>query len=294
MTAGSLHGVLPVDKPVGMTSHDVVASARRALGERRIGHTGTLDPFASGLLLLCVGEATRLAEYLTGMDKTYEATVLLGMATDSGDRDGAVLARSDAWREVSRDALDAALARFRGDLQQLPPTLSAKKVAGVPAHRRVRRGEEVTLQPQAVTVHELTVTGCAPPEVHLFLRCSSGTYVRSLARDLGEALGVGAHLTALRRTAVGLFGVVGAVGLADLEDHARVDGALLSPLDALAHLPRWMVEAESAADLGHGRAVDAADAPDAPVAAAVCADRLVALGAIADGRFLPRKVLAHG
>ncbi len=294
MTSALLHGVLPVDKPVGLTSHDAVACARRALGERRIGHTGTLDPFASGLLLLCVGEATRLAEYLTGMDKTYEATARLGVATDSGDPDGAVVATSEEWGQLSRDALDAALCRFRGAIEQLPPSLSAKKVGGVPAHRRVRRGEEVVLRPQTVRVHELTVTGFHPPHVELRVRCSSGTYVRSLARDLGEALGIGAHLTALRRTAVGSFAVEDAVAVGKLSDRSRVDAAFLSPLDALAHLPRCTVGSDSAADLVHGRAVEAAEAPDAPVAAAVCLDRLVAVGAIAEGRFLPRKVLAHG
>lgn len=294
MRDGPRAGVLPVDKPVGVTSHDVVAAARRALGVRRIGHTGTLDPFASGLLLLCVGEATRLAEYLTGMDKAYEATALLGVDTDSGDRDGAVLASTDAWREVSRERLDAALSGLRGTLSQLPPSLSAKKVDGVPAHRRVRRGEEVTLSPQTVTVHELTVTRFAPPDVHLSVRCSSGTYVRSLARDLGTALGVGAHLTALRRTEVGPFTLEGAVALGELEAEDRVDAALLSPARAVGHLPRCAVDAGGAADLALGRPVAVAGAEDAAVATAVCEDRLVAVGTVAEGRFQPRKVLAHG
>jgi tRNA pseudouridine55 synthase len=294
VSIGPLHGVLPVDKPVGVTSHDVVASARRALGERRIGHTGTLDPFASGLLLLCVGEATRLAEYLTGMDKTYEAAARLGAETDSGDPDGSMLATSEGWRDVSREALDAALAAFRGAIEQLPPSLSAKKVDGVPAHRRVRRGEEVTLHPQAVTVHEITVTAFAPPDVQLRVRCSSGTYVRALARDLGQALGVGAYLTALRRTAVGSFAVGDALGLRELEDRPRVEGAFLAPLDALRHLPRCTVGSTSATDLAHGRSVDVAEVEDAPVVAAVWEGRLVAVGSVASGHFRPRKVLAHG
>ncbi|NJD18085.1 MAG: tRNA pseudouridine(55) synthase TruB [Gemmatimonadetes bacterium] len=294
VSQGDLHGVLPVDKPVGVTSHDVVAYARRALGERRIGHTGTLDPFASGLLLLCVGEATRIAEYLAGMDKAYDATARLGVATDSGDRDGSVLATSDAWRGVSRAALEAALAGFRGPLEQLPPSLSAKKVDGVPAHRRVRRGEEVTLRPQRVTVHELELLCFEPPDVGLRLRCSPGTYVRSLARDLGAALGVGAHLTTLRRTSVGPFAVDSAARLADLDDRARVEAVLLRPLAALGHLPRCTVDPDSARHLKHGRAVEVPDAPDAPAVAAVCSDRLVALGSVTSGRFRPRKVLAHG
>ncbi len=294
MSDGPRHGVLPVDKPLGVTSHDVVATARRALGVRRIGHTGTLDPFASGLLLLCVGEATRLAEYLTGMDKTYEATALLGVATDSGDRDGAVMASTEAWRGVSPEALEEALSGLRGTLSQVPPGLSAKKVDGVPAHRRVRRGEEVMLGPQTVTVHELTVTGFEPPDVRLRVRCSSGTYVRALARDLGAALGVGAHLTALRRTEVGPFTLEGAVTVAELEAEDRVDAALLSPARALSHLPRVAVDAGGAADLAHGRTVPVGGVGDAAVAAAVWEHRLVAVGAVASGRFQPRKVLAHG
>lgn len=294
MTQGSLHGVLPVDKPVGVTSHDVVAAARRALGERRIGHTGTLDPFASGLLLVCIGEATRLAEYLVGMDKTYDAGVRIGVATNSGDLEGEVISSSDEWQGVSRADIEAALAALRGVLEQLPPRLSAKKVGGVPAHRRVRRGEDVTLRPQTVTVHELEVTGFDLPEVGLRIRCSSGTYVRALARDLGEALGVGAHLAKLRRTAVGPFLVDGALTRDALVDPERVRSAMLSPLEALEHLPRCDVGAEATADLGHGRPVGALGEPDAAVAVAACGDRLVAVGEIGEGRFRPRKVFAHG
>lgn len=294
MTPPVLHGVLPVDKPVGVTSHDVVALARRVLGERRIGHTGTLDPFASGLLLLCVGEATRLAEYLSGMDKTYEATARLGVATDSGDPEGSVVGTSEGWRDLSRSALDAALAGFVGAIEQIPPSLSAKKVDGLPAHRRVRRGEEVTLSAQTVTVHELAVSRFAPPEVDLRVRCSSGTYVRSLARDLGEVLGVGAHLTRLRRTAVGRFRVEHAVTLGEPDAAAVAASALLNPLEAVGHLPRWEVGEDAAAALAHGRSVEVTGAADEPVAAAIRANRLVAVGSVEEGRFRPRKVLVHG
>ncbi len=294
MSSGSVHGVLPVDKPRGPTSHDVVAVARRALGVRRIGHTGTLDPFASGLLLLCVGEATRLAEFLTGMDKTYEATLRLGVATTSGDLDGEAISISEAWRDLAPGTLASALQAFRGSLEQVPPSLSAKKVGGVPAHRRVRRGEEVVLTPQAVTVHELDLLGFEPPEVRLRIRCSSGTYVRSLARDLGNALLVGAHLTELRRTAIGRFGLDEALSLDDLGVEARVAGAIISPLGAVESLARVLVDAASAADLGHGRAVDVGDLPDVGVAVAACGATLVAIGHVRGGRFLPRKVLAHG
>jgi len=286
--------VLPLDKPEGPTSHDMVAAVRRALGERRVGHTGTLDPFASGLLLLCVGRATRLARYLSGMDKAYEATARLGVATDTEDREGEVVAESDGWRDVSEATVDAALEGLRGDILQRPPRFSAKKVGGVAAHRRARRGEEVRLESVPVTVHELVMTSFEPPEVGLRVRCSSGTYVRSLARDLGEALGVGAHLTSLRRTAVGDFDVAEAMAPDDLTDEARVAEAWIDPLRALGHLPRVDVDGAAAADLGHGRAVPVEGIADGGPAAAAHAGTLVAVGEVRDATFRPRKVFAHG
>ncbi len=294
MTGGSLYGVLLVDKPPGPTSHDIVTRARRALGVRRIGHTGTLDPFASGLLLLCVGEATRLAEYLSGMDKTYEATARLGAATDSGDVDGEVVAVSQRWTEVTTAALDDALSLLRGEILQVPPGLSAKKLGGVPAHRRVRRGEDVEIAPRRVTVHELVVLAYEPPEVRMRVRCSAGTYVRALARDLGEALGVGAHLSALRRTAIGAFDVRGAVSSDALVEPERVAGALLGPVEAVAHLRRVDVDADATASLRHGRAVAVGEGVAEGIAAAVSGQSLVAVGEIRDRRFQPRKVFARG
>lgn len=290
MNPAHLEGVLPVDKPVGPTSHDVVAAARRALQERRIGHTGTLDPFASGLMLLCVGSATRVAEFLTGLDKTYDATAVLGITTDSGDRDGEVTATSNAWRDLTPEALEAAAEGLRGTLLQRPPALSAKKIAGVPAHRRVRRGEDVVLDPREVTVYALDILSFQPPEVLFRVRCSSGTYVRSLARDLGDALGVGGHLTALRRTAVQAFTVDGALTLDALGDPRRVEEALLTPLEAVGHLPRLDVDAAAAGNLSHGRAVEAPDLDDGDPVVAAEGGRLVALGRVRDRVFRPRKV----
>jgi tRNA pseudouridine55 synthase len=223
--------VLPVDKPEGPTSHDVVAAARKALSERRIGHTGTLDPFASGLLLLCVGRATRLAEYFSGLDKEYEAEARLGIATDTLDRDGNVVAVSERWSEVTEEGLEAALGALRGDIEQVPPQFSAKKVEGERAYKSARDGRRVELPPVPVTVRELTLTGVDLPFVRFRVRCSSGTYVRALARDLGAGLGVGAHLTALRRTAVGPRSVEGALRLDDLGDSALVAGAAVRPLE---------------------------------------------------------------
>lgn len=251
MTVPAGGGVLPVDKPEGPTSHDIVARARRALGERRVGHTGTLDPFASGLLLLCVGPATRLSRYLTGQDKEYVARARLGIATDTLDREGEVVAESDAWREVTSNVLEAALAGLRGSILQVPPRFSAKKVGGVAAHRRARRGEAVDLSPVSVTVHELVLTELALPEVEFRMVCSSGTYVRAVARDLGEHLGVGAHLTALRRTRVGPFRIEDAVP-GDFAAPVPAS-AWISPLDAVGDLPRLELDATQALRIAQGQ-----------------------------------------
>ncbi len=279
-----------MDKPEGPTSHDVVQVARRALGERRIGHTGTLDPFASGLLLLCVGRWTRLAQYLTGLDKTYEAVAELGVSTDTEDREGKVLERTSAWAGLTSEAVESAAEGLRGDILQTPPAFSAKKVDGVAAHRRARRGEVVDLAPQRVTVHELVVTEMDLPRVRIRVRCSSGTYVRSLARDLGRALGVGAHLVGLRRTAAGSITLSRAIPARELDDAGRVARAWISPLEALAHLPRVELDGAEVGAVAHGRPVPAAGA-DGP-AVASSGDRLVAVGEVTGSLFRPRKVFA--
>ena len=193
-------GMLLVDKPAGITSHDVVAVARRSLGVRKAGHAGTLDPFATGLLVLGIGRATRLLEYLVGLDKEYEAVARLGTATDSQDPEGVVVAEDDRWRELGADRIGMVAAGMVGSLRQSPPVYSAVKVGGVPAHRRVRRGERVELPSREVIVYAFEVLGVDLPEVRFRVECSSGTYVRSLGVELGERLGTACHLTALRRT----------------------------------------------------------------------------------------------
>lgn len=247
--------ILPVDKPEGPTSHDVVARARKLLRTRRVGHTGTLDPFASGLLLLCVGPATRLSQFLTGQDKEYLATARLGVRTDSGDRDGQVLATTPGWETLDAAAVEAAMSRFRGEIEQVPPALSAKKVAGERAHRRVRRGESVELPAVPVRIHELELLDVSLPEIRFRVRCASGTYIRALARDVGEVLGVGAHLTALRRTAVGRHRVEDAVSGELTELPAGSDW--ITPLEALSPMPRVALDRDGADHLLHGRRIPA-------------------------------------
>lgn len=290
MTAAGPDGILPVDKPVGPTSHDVVARVRRALGTRKVGHTGTLDPFASGLMLVCVGRSTRLSEFLTGMDKRYLATARLGVRTDTLDDRGEVVEESDAWRALDRATVEAALEALRGPIDQVPPQYSAKKVDGEAMHRRARRGEHVELAPRPVTVHELEIESFEAPELRFRCMCSSGTYIRAIARDLGDALEVGAHLTDLRRTSVGPFEVAGALTLDDLEDAARVAGAWIDPLDALAHLPRVDVDEAGVRALGYGQRVDVPDAAEAELVAVAADGVLVAVGRVADGTLAPRKV----
>lgn len=288
------NGVLPVDKPEGPTSHDVVAAARRGLRLRRVGHTGTLDPFASGLLLLCLGPATRLSEYLTGLSKEYQATLRLGAATDTDDLTGAIVRESPGWREVSRAQVEEAARQQVGAIRQRPPAYSAKRVAGERMYEAARRGEEITREPVEVVVHRLEITRFEPPEVDFEVACGSGTYIRAIARDIGEALGVGAHLTRLRRTAVGRFSVERAVTLEELADAERTAAALLTPAEALEHLPAVTVEGAELEAIRHGRSLPAEpSAPDAePVALLSTARELVAIGARSGGVIRPRKVFA--
>lgn len=289
MTAdGPLDGVLPVDKPRGPTSHDVVAAARRALRTRRIGHTGTLDPFASGLLLLCIGPSTRIAEYLTSMDKSYRALVRLGARTDTDDDTGTVLERHDPV-DVRQADVERALDGLRGTIEQVPPQYSAKKVGGVRAHRIARAGGTAPLPAVRVTVHAIDIVRFDGQDVELDIRCSSGTYIRSVARDLGTALGVGAHLTALRRTAIGDATVDDAVPLAALmEQPAEAVARLIPPLDALSGLTRVDVDDGGVEELRHGRSISCGS--EQGIVAIAAHDRLVALAEAGGGRLQPRKV----
>ena len=212
-------GLLIVDKPAGWTSHDVVARARRLCGTRKVGHAGTLDPMATGVLVLGVNRATRLLTFLVGCDKTYTATIRLGEATVTDDAEGELTIATDA-SGVTREAIGAGALSLTGPIQQVPSSVSAIKVRGERAYHRVRQGEDVQLSARPVTVHRLDVLDVRPlgavVDVDIEVEVSSGTYVRALARDLGAALGVGGHLTALRRTRVGRFDIVDAHDLVSL------------------------------------------------------------------------------
>jgi len=287
-------GVLLVDKPEGPTSHDVVDQLRRALGVRRVGHTGTLDPFASGLLLLCIGFATRLSEYLMGLEKSYVARATLGVTTTTLDREGEVTGRDEGWRDLTDDRVREAVRELEGVSLQLPPQFSAKKVGGEAMHRKARRGEEVALEPVRISVHEILTEEVALPEFRFRVRCSSGTYIRALARDLGERLGVGCHLTALRRTRIGPFDVERAVSAAQLEDEEARECAWITPEESLSHLSRIEVGPEEAARLRHGQAVSVAGQgsdSEEPIVV-LHGGRLLAIGACEGGVVRPRKVFS--
>ena len=244
-----MDGVLVVDKPAGPTSHDIVDRVRRALGTRRVGHTGTLDPFATGVLPVCVGRATRLARFLSGGDKEYLATVRLGFATTTDDATGEPLGEARP-AGVAEEALAAALATLVGSFDQVPPAFSAKHVGGRRLYEFARRGEAVVRAAVPVTVHALDLLAHRGDEVEILVRCSPGTYVRALARDLGERLGAGGHLTALRRTRSGAFDLQGAVPGNDLAAAA----ASLRPLSGLLlDLPAVRVGDAGRAHLVHGR-----------------------------------------
>lgn len=256
-TVAHVHnGVLNIDKPSGPTSHDIVDQVRRVTGVRRVGHAGTLDPLASGVLLVCVGQATRVAEYLMSMRKAYRARVRLGVETDTYDAEGAVVAQSAVC--VARDEVESALAQFRGRIRQVPPAYSAIKRRGTPLHRLARRGIEVSAAAREVEVYELALTVWEPPELVLEVACSPGTYIRSLAHDLGRTLGCGASLTALTRLACGKFRIENAVTVEACAEAIaeRRERDVLIPIDlALSELPALHVDAEAARRLCHGQPV---------------------------------------
>ena len=222
-----IDGILLVDKKSGVTSHDVVEKVRRRIGVKKAGHTGTLDPLATGLLILCIGKATRLQAYLMGMEKTYEGTMQFGWATDSYDAAGEPAGEA---KEVNVEHVDfePLLARFRGQIEQMPPAFSAKKIDGVRAYEMARKGQEVKLTPKQVTVYEFEIIRIQGSTAQFRVRSSAGTYVRSLAHDLGIAAGVPAHLKALRRTAIGNFGIDNSISFEAL-DTTAADAILQAP-----------------------------------------------------------------
>ncbi len=276
-------GILLVDKPQGWTSHDIVARTRRLAGTRKVGHAGTLDPMATGLLIVGLNSSTRLLTYIVGTDKEYLATIRLGQSTTTDDAEGDIVdeAPQDAVSAVTDDAIRSGIADLTGEIEQVPSSVSAIKVDGKRAYARVRAGEEVVLQARPVTVSEfeLLATRRLPAAIDLDVRvvCSSGTYIRSLARDLGAALGVGGHLTALRRTRVGSFSVEDAHPIEALD----VASALVPAAEAATTLfERFDLTEQQAIDLTHGKRIHVADRENGggePLAAIAPTGHLVGL-----------------
>jgi tRNA pseudouridine55 synthase len=289
---GDTSFVLPIDKPAGPTSHDVVARARRALGVKRIGHTGTLDPFASGLMLLCVGWATRIAEYLSDLPKTYHATARLDGRTLTDDNTSEVLEPSERWRALTREQIEAALQAQTGDIMQLPPQYSAKKIAGERAYDIARRGDVATIAPVPVHIDRIALTALRLPEIEFEVECGSGTYIRAIARDAGAQLGTGGYLTALRRTRVGSQDARDALAAEEMDNMDAVRRAAITPLRALAHLPTLtLTEAEERA-IRFGQAIER-DTPMRGTVKLVRADVLVGIGEVDGPRIRPHKVLPN-
>lgn len=291
-------GVVVIDKPAGMTSHDVVAELRRALGTRRVGHTGTLDPAATGVLVCAVGRATRLVEVLQAGRKTYAATAVLGIETTSQDADGEVVAQVDAGHLTEQQVCEV-LTQFVGTIEQVPPMVSAIKVDGRRLHELAREGIEVERAARSVTIHDLVLEDWLPgpqPHVSFLVTCSPGTYVRTLAHDLGQRLDVGGSLTALRRVANGPFSLDEAVSIdqvrgADLRRH------VMSPARAVAHLPQVAVDAAIATRMSQGQRVPVADLsagePVGRIAVVHGHETLVGIFDVVDGVLHPAVVLAR-
>jgi tRNA pseudouridine55 synthase len=281
-----MNGLLVIDKPGGMTSRDVVNRAQRWFPRgTKLGHTGTLDPLATGTLVLCVGAVTRLADFVQAMGKGYATRIRLGATSDTDDADGTVTAKGAAV-PPTEEQVRAAVAAFVGTIQQLPPAYSALKVAGRRAHELARQGAEVKLAPRPVTVHSIAVTGYEWPHLDLTVECGKGTYIRSLARDVGERLGVGGLVQTLRRTHVGPFAADGGLSLDATADEVR---AKLRPAgEAAADLPRLTLDAATAGRFAQGQAVPC---PLSGVVAVFRGEVFVGVGEAAGGRVRPKVVV---
>lgn len=294
-----MNGILIIDKPKGWTSHDVVNRSRRLLGERRIGHTGTLDPMATGVLVLCAGQATRIVRYLESDDKEYQATFRLGITTDTLDADGIIVSQC-SYDPPAVACIADVLDQFSGTILQRPPAFSAIKVKGVPSYQLARKGRPVEHQEREVTIHHLTLLEYQDPFVRIRVRCSKGTYVRTLCADIGARLGMGAHVTALVRERSGRFGLEQAISIDELAELAQTGraGEALLPLDSALHgMPEISLDEAASVKVGHGNAVrcPVTEHPwrDGTLARVLSrSGRLIAVGRVQNDEVVPQTVLA--
>ena len=290
-----MNGLFNIDKPAGMTSHDVVNVMRRLTHIRRIGHTGTLDPMATGVLIILVGPATRLSRFLMGKNKKYRAVIRLGQTTTTYDAEGELVKQRPVT--VDKAELEQALAAFQGEILQIPPMYSAIKVNGKPLYKLAHQGKEIARTPRHVTIHSVILTDWQPPDLTVEVACSAGTYIRSLAYDLGEALGCGAHLTALTRTASGHFDLAESVSLdtlRELEKDGHLEEMLLPPQTALT-LPSIRLTPEQVQAVCYGQTISLDDAPAVPELQATDAvGQLIAvLIPVEEGQWRPNLVLVQ-
>jgi len=287
-----MFGLLNIDKPAGVTSRDVVNRVQRLVRPHKVGHAGTLDPLATGVLVAAIGPATRLVEYVQRMPKTYQGTFLLGRVSDTEDVDGKVVDLPNA-SIPKREGILAAIPRFLGTIEQRPPAYSALKVAGRAAYKLARRGEAVDLAPRPVEIISIDLMRYDYPELELRVQCGGGTYIRSLGRDLAESLGTGAVLSALRRLAIGPFNAAQGIAIDEL-DGPTIEASLLPPLLALGELPQIVVSDEEIARIRQGQIISATSDPSATEIAAVdSGDRLVAiLKPAGDHKLTPLKCFA--
>lgn len=286
-----MNGVLVVDKPKGITSFDVVREVRRAVGVKKVGHTGTLDPMATGVLPVCIGDGTKIAQFITEATKAYDATVKLGATTDTLDAEGKVL-ETRPVPPMTREVIEAALQKFRGTFAQTPPMYSAVKIGGKRLYELARAGEEVERAARQVTVFELTLRDFSADEIQLSVTCSKGFFVRTLAAELGQALGCGAHLCALRRTHSGPFTLAQAMPLAEVVAQGPAVAARLVGLnDALKDLPELRVTEAEATRVRHGGVVEVGAQLTGLYRVIEPSGALLAVAEAARGRLVYRRVL---
>jgi tRNA pseudouridine55 synthase len=254
---GCMNGLLILDKPAGMTSHDVVAIVRRATGERSVGHLGTLDPMATGVLPLLLGKYTRLAQFFGAAEKSYTGTIRFGFATDTFDAEGEPVGEARALG-LGLEELRELAKKFHGEMDQMPPVFSAKKIGGVPAHKLARAGKEVAVKAARITIQEFELTGLEGDVASFVMRVSAGGYVRSVAHELGEMAGCGAHLSSLRRTQAGVFGLESAIPLEELKAMtvAEIEARLPHPRGLLVEMPSVMVDEQTAGKIRNGMQVN--------------------------------------
>lgn len=287
-----LTGILPVDKPAGWTSHDVVARVRRLAGQKQVGHAGTLDPLATGLLLVVLGRATRLSPYLMDTSKEYRAEVVLGATTVTDDAEGPLVTQADV-SHLTRDHVERELRNLVGEIAQVPPAYAAIKREGKKLYQLARAGETVEAAPRVVTLHDVELEDWQPPRLRLRVRCGPGTYIRAVARDLGAALGVGGYLHALRRVASGTFRIEEAIGLEAL-NHDSLRAVLLPADRALVSWPALALDAREAALICHGRSLEIGVQTAGRVRLYGPAGDLVALAHCAEGTIRPFRVFEGG